>query len=297
MEQVAIGIQTTVADERRAFRQALNAALSPLTPHGVRLDAEDVERGDLVFLACRLERECPAAVAAQWRGALAAVLVSWIVERREPALLQRLVAGRYSYFSPEESATIVGLAASALGEADTGHGSERRRGHILERLLDYLERHSTLVLDGFVTFRLKEYMDELATAVDRAVEDFLLEREYREFIELLRHVVQSQADRPPQVHCLFEPACSFRLEDAAGQPVAADLPEDLGPEATAHEVGLEDLLVSALITVAPEALCLHVPDDAGVVLSPEALDTLQEVFTGAVSVCRGCARCVRHALL
>jgi len=296
MESIAIGVQEP-ATETAEMRQALDAALRPLAQQGARLDIQEVRRGPLVFLGCRLEADAAAPAVAEFRQALARTLAGWIVDRRERTILRRLIGTRYSYFNPEEREAILDMAAAALdgGGAAEPQKPARRRGRILQRLQEYMERHNTLVLDGFVTFRLKDYVGELAAAVDRAVDDFLLEREYREFVALLRHVVESQTQRPALVHCMFDLAGAFRLEDGAGHSVGTEFLEEVGPEAAARDVGVEDLLVSALITVAPHALRLHVPDGAGVALSQDALATLQEVFPKAVSVCRGCDRCACHA--
>lgn len=293
MESVAIG----VSDPPAEIRGALAAALRPLAGAGARLDVEEVQRGPLVFLGCRLEPEGAEAppVVGEFRRALARALAGWIVEHREAALLRRLIGTHYSYFAPEEREGILALAVRQLGEGEAAPGPTRRQGRVLQRLVEYLDRHNTLVVDGFVTFRLKDYVGELTAAVDQAVDEFLLEREYREFVALLRHVVESQACRPVVAHCLFDPGGGFRLEDDAGRPVGADFLEEVAPEAAARDVGVEDLLVSALITVAPERVRLHVPDGAGLALSQDALGTLQAVFSEAVTVCRGCARCRQRA--
>ncbi len=68
----------------------------------------------------------------------------------------------------------------------------RRRNVIVRKLMDYFENTDSLILDGFVNFRLKDYMKDLEEIVDKAVDDFLMEREYKEFIRLLRYFVDIQ---------------------------------------------------------------------------------------------------------
>jgi putative sporulation protein YtxC len=286
-EGIAIGLEET-AD---AFRQRLEAALQPVRARGAAPTLSEVRRGRWVFLHCALGAG-DAEAAADFRRALLQVLTEWIVGEREAAWLHRLAATHYPYFRPEERQAIVALARRQL---DPGDGErERRRERVRRRLGEYLERSATLVVEGFITFRLKDYVAELAAAVDRAVEEFLLEREYREFLELLRHVVQSRADRPAVAHCLVDGERRFRIQDDAGRPVAGELWADPGP-AAGRELGPEDVLLSALITLAPREVCLHLPPEAATALSPEALATLEAVFPRAVTLCRGCARCGQRA--
>jgi hypothetical protein len=47
-------------------------------------------------------------------------------------------------------------------------------------------------LDGFLSFRLKEYRGRLAEVVDKAVDEYMMDMEYKEFIRVLRYFVDVQ---------------------------------------------------------------------------------------------------------
>lgn len=195
---------------------------------------------------------------------------------------------------PQAAPTEAARRSRAVGSVTGGAGVRaRRQVYIQQRLADYLQRHDSVVVDGFVTFRLKDYVEELALAVDRAVEDFLLEREYREFIGLLRHFVTNHAERPTVAECILAADGMFRLEDERGRVLAPDVVDDLAMGPGRGEVAPEDLVVSALITVAPRRVRLHLPDGA-TPLSGDAIDSLREVFFGQVDICAGCSRCRPH---
>ena len=261
------------------------AALSEaVAPRVGALAWDTVVRGPLTFLECRFDATADTGALPP---AIAASLADWIVGVRQADLLARLIGQRYTSFGREEQSRILALAQARLASGTDGPAG--RRAQVRRRLADYLEHHQSVVLDGFVTFRLKDYMDDLAGAVDQAVEDFVLEREYREFLELLRYVVESRADRPARVHCFLQPDGVFSLEDDSGSglgPPDTDVVDQRG-------VGMEDFLVSALVTLAPRRVELHLP--GGGALSGDALTTLDEVFAGAVGVCAGCERCARRA--
>lgn len=287
-----------LAEAPDEIRARLDAALAPLRAQGMLLDVSEGRRGTFHVLVCRAQTDAAAPArpgfggGPAFRQALAAATGAWILERGEPALLRRLLAAHYSYLSPEEREGILARAAAAL--AGGGSPAAGRRAEVVPRLLEYLERHTMLNLDGFVTFRLKDYVDELIAALDRAVDGFLLEKEHGEFIDLLRHVVDSRPDRPAVVHCLWRRGAAA-LEDDDGRAIGADLLAELGPVATSREIAEEDLLISALITLAPRQVRLHLPADPGEGMSAEARGTLDAVFPRGVQECRGCARCRRPA--
>ena len=305
METVAIGVR-----EPDALCAALADAVRPLERVGARVRMEERRLGGVRFVRCRLEAEGgPAGASVAFRRALAGALAAWIVERDERRLLRRLIAIRYAYLTEVEREGVLSHAERALagGSEAPGAGAppapdgppssssaRERQERVRVELLEYLLRHDTLVLDGFVRFRLKDYVEELAIAVDRAVDEFLLEREYREFIGLLRYFVNSRADRPPLAECFVAADGTFTLEDEAGGALCARGLD--GKEAGAGPAGVapEDLLVSALITVAPWRVRLHLPAGYGPGFSPEAMGSLREVFAGAVEVCLGCRRCPRR---
>ena len=74
-----------------------------------------------------------------------------------------------------------------LNEGHKYYPSSRKK-QITEKIKEYLDKNDELILDGFINFRLKDYMLEIEGLVDDAVDDFLMEKEYLEFIRLLRYL-------------------------------------------------------------------------------------------------------------
>jgi putative sporulation protein YtxC len=208
---------------------------------------------------------------ARVRAALAEGVCDFILDGCQERLLHRLVTTRYSYFTAPEQAEIVAAAERALSAAS-------RHERIRMRILQYLERQNTLIVEGFLTFRLQDLVAEAESALDGSVDAFLLQREYQEFI-MLRHDL---------VHVVLQPGGAFRLTDADGHPLQRDAAEPDG--APAPELAPEDRVISALVTLAPRAVVLHRPagDSA---LPEEAVATIRDVFGARLHLCGGCRIC------
>ncbi len=228
---------------------------------------------------------CPAGEApeaeARVRAALAEGVCEFILDGCQERLLHRLVTSRYSYFTPPEQAEIVAAAGRQLLAGE-------RRERIRMRILQYLERQNTLIVEGFLTFRLQDLVAEAEVAVDGSVDTFLLQREYQEFIQLLRHFVETLPPRHDLVHAVMQPGGAFRLTDADGHALSRDAaeveaggPADLAPE---------DRVISALVTLAPRRVVLHRPAGEHA-LGEEGLATVREVFGGRLHLCGGCRIC------
>lgn len=286
MDTIAIGTAAPAAE----VRERLSVAFRSLRDAGVSVEIEEQNRGPWTFLGCSFNSASKGDVDALSRQSVADALSDFITGRWQERLLRKLLASRYSYFSEDEQATIANAAAHQL--AREGHTRPVRKNRILARLREYLEKHNVLVVDGFVTFRCKDYMEELEGALDQAVDEFLLEREYQEFVRLLRYFVESQPPRHELVHAVLLADGAFQLTDAAGRPLNNDALADLAAELATREVALEDLLISALISLAPRAVVLH---RRGGGPSPETLSTVEAVFGPRLTLCPGCPRCTPGA--
>lgn len=304
LDQLVIGTAQAAASLRQRLERELSglareAAGQQAGPGSPRLTQH--ERGPWVFFVCRLE-----SASAGGRGAgrggresgpeegaprpglrdrLARVLAAYIHEEHRLCLMQRLLARRYTHLAPDERQAVLGYARARL-ESQPGRERERRR-MVGDRLAAYLQGAEVVLVEGFLRFRCREYVEELEQVVDRAVDEFLLDREYRDFVRLLQQFVDVQEPRLGVVHVFVDPSGPLRLVDEGGRPV--DVPAGASPlapaEADAGEA--DDLLLSALVTVGARRFVLHARRPLGA----ETAEMLEQVFAGRVETCKGCERC------
>lgn len=274
------------------LRERLSNEVRTLREEGLTVEMEEEVRGNLTFLGCNVaetptDGQNPRLIL---RHMVADAVADVIVDSWEERLLRKMVRSSYYYFNQEEQDTILRYAGRSLNDLVEGGAQviSRKRG-VHERLLEYLDTDSDLVIEGFVTFRLKEYVEELEDAVDHAVDDFLMEKEYTEFIRLLKYFVDAQEPRVDEVHVVVLPGGAFKLLDESGQPVHNEYLEEFVVEMVDSEVNYEDLLISSLITIAPSRITLHMTEN---VARYEAVETVRSVFDGRVTICRGCDTCL-----
>ena len=293
MQVVSIGS----ANHADQILERLNYEFGFLREEGINIDVQRINRGNLTFLGCKLvrgnrEKFSQEDMAAIFRHFVANALSEVIVNDWEETLIRKFIRDNYSYFSKEEQDRVYEFVVKALdgylaGDKDLFH-KVTRKGKVLAKLVDYLNRHNELVLEGFVTFRLKEYVEELQESVDRAVDDYLMEKEYREFIRLLKYFVDAQESKMEEVHVFVRSGEPFRLSDGEGKPVAREYLDDLILEVSEEGADCEDLLISSLITLAPKKIVLHMP---GEIKESAAIETLRRIFGDRLSICNGCFRC------
>ncbi|HHT26457.1 MAG TPA: hypothetical protein GXZ82_04330 [Firmicutes bacterium] len=161
------------------------------------------------------------------------------------------------------------------------------RTRVILELLDYLTIHRSINLEGFIHFRLKEYRKQIAAAVKEAVGEYQARLEHQELVELLQYFMDSQEPKIDQVEVVLDLKGCFRLLDENQNVIdnhyLAGFVDGLLPGA----VDVDDLLISALVTLAPSHVRCHTRETAPV------LETLQAVFTDRFSLCRGCSICMK----
>ncbi|HYG56503.1 MAG TPA: putative sporulation protein YtxC, partial [Symbiobacteriaceae bacterium] len=266
-----------------------------LQEEGVNIRVGQSTRGNYSFLDCIVDSNpgTPEQSALLLRHYVASALSDVIVEKWERLLIRRIIRGTYYYFSKDEQDQIARYTdrnlASGIGPVENNQLYKvNRKAQILHRLRDYLESAEELVIEGFVTFRLRDYVEEVEDAVDRAVDDFLMEREYREFVRLLKYFVDVQEPRMDHVHVLMRPGGSFKLVDDEGSAIKSEYLEEFVVEMVESEVNYEDLLISALITLAPRSVTVHADPTTE---RDESVETIKGVFGERVRICCACEFC------
>ena len=164
--------------------------------------------------------------------------------------------------------------------------SVNRKTSLVTQILSCLDQSSIFDIEGFLCFRAQEYKIQVDKAVEYALDEYVIEKEYTEFILLLKHFVDSQK---PQLECLhvgMTPQGKFHLYNNEGVEVTHQFLEDYQLD-NVHELGYEDLLVSALISVAPRQITLHIRYEG----FKDTLKTIRSVFGDRVHDCPGCPLC------
>lgn len=264
----------------------------------IRIKMTENPAGNITFLSCDFNGNlCGGRHQDEqilFKHFVADILSDIIMNQWEKALLKDIIRETYYYFNEEEKNTILQYTLDYTNGVKVYPGKMDRRDRkhfIIKRLVDFLEHNDSIVIDGFVRFRLKDYIHEIKEAVDQAVDEFLMEREYREFIQLLKYFVEIQESKVPLVNVLVNPRGTYKLYDEEHSPIDSEFLEGFILDVMDNEINYEDLLISALITIAPNKIVFHYGAQAKV---DSTLDTIKNVFEGKVSECNGCKLCQKH---
>jgi putative sporulation protein YtxC len=249
---------------------------------------EERKAGDLLFINYMVNDSDSCESWSELRDALkyriADILSDFIVNDLQHMMIERIIEDEYFYFENEDREQIRQEVLNAVFE---GKESENRFNQLREkwhdpirlRILEHLDTHNELIVEGFIRFRLKDFMKELIETVDKIVEELLVEREYNEFIKLLRYFVEIQEPKVREVHVLVDDDRRYILLDDSMRVINNDILKELAREISDTEMSYDDLLISSLITIAPSKITIHGCDK---IKNTELLNTINKVFRGKV---------------
>ncbi|MFC5468700.1 putative sporulation protein YtxC [Cohnella suwonensis] len=199
------------------------------------------------------------------------VLAEYTLYDQEPSLLRTFFRGRFGLRDEMETDLLIAETVSLLdgepeaGENWIGRGRERRLQKLAIRYSHYLEDHGRLHLDGFLRFRLGDYRAEVQEAAETAIEERMMERQYQEFMTLLKSMVEWQETRTSAVHVLHAGGHAFRLLDEEMRPLGEGAAD--GEDRAASEERIdpgeqeeESRVVSQLLAASPRQLYIHTPE-------------------------------------
>lgn len=274
----------------------LQQAQSFLQEAGIQLTTEVSRSRLLQFVGCQVcYAEPPPSEQASrllCRQYIANVLTDILVDEWQPLTLGRILRRHYGYLTPTEQTEIVHKAldrlAQAGGSAPLYQASQKSR--VREALSHYLADENFVNLDGFLNFRLGFYQSELEEVLRAVVDEHLGDKESQEFVRLLQSFLQILEPKCDVAHLLITGEAEFAILDEQGELLRSDVLETvIAGEGDAPEE-CEDVLISALLTIAPRHLVVH----AGTFLDlPDLLGTLQRIWQRRLETCTDCDLCAR----
>jgi hypothetical protein len=148
-------------------------------------------------------------------------IAEFVISELEPGMLASIIRKKYRNHSLAESAAIEKYCHDLLhGKEWDGLGTRfldadrlRRKGKVAAEIERYLQDHTELNITGFATFRLEPYRRELTEVVEYALDEYVLDKQYQEFISLLKYFVFLQDTKVPMIHLLHKGGHDFILYD------------------------------------------------------------------------------------
>lgn len=217
---------------------------------------------------------------------LSNLLEEVVIEFYEEKLLKQIINYNYFYFDEYEKKIILENCMQIIDSEEYTKTISKTKA-----VQEYINENKEMVLDGFVYFRLKEYIKYLDEIVDYAVNKFIIEKEYKEFISLLKIYVETRKPEYKLLHLIYMNNESILLDDKKN---IVSISENIYNAKYLSDISFSsnDFALNTLLTLLPEKIEIHLIDE-----EDEFINTLKLIFEGRIFICKECEICKTYKIL
>ena len=214
---------------------------------------------------------------------ISSILSLLVIDELEEDFLDSLLIQNYFYFDANERKDIINLAFDIMSYSQNFNVKFKT---IYSSFYEYLLNHRSLYLKGFTNFRLKNYFAILDEVITEAVNSYIIEKEYLEFISLLRLYINSQNSNCELVHIVYSSSNTILLDE---NKQIIDISEDCLNTKYLSDISFSsnDYTLNSLLTLLPKEIYIHLIDN----YIDEFINTLQAIFENRVHICTDCNIC------
>ena len=204
------------------------------------------------------------------------LLSNAVIDIYENTIIQRIINTNYFYFSNYEQKDILKKCNEEL-EFDTIFN---RHNSIAIPFYKYLSENKSVVFEGFITFRLNQYIKFLDSIIDISVNKFIIDKEYLSFIELLKDYISSKPTGANVIHLIYTKDSSTILDEDEN---LIEPSENIFNNKYLSDINFSsnDYALNTLLTIIPKKLVIHTSNE-----DDEFINTLKLIFDKRVTICK-----------
>ena len=215
------------------------------------------------------------------------ILAKFIIDLFEEKIIQNLIKSEYFYFDTNEQKQIANITFEDLyNNEESVYSFDRRYNLIYNSCLEYLLSNNSLVLKGFITFRLKNYLETILEQVDKSVNKFIVQKEYTEFISLLRMYVNSEESNCSLIHLIYRNYKPILLDENKNLIKIDDNISNL-KYLSDISFSTNDFALNTLLNIIPKKIYIHLIDSN----KDEFINTIKLIFENRAIFCTDCSIC------
>ena len=211
-----------------------------------------------------------------------------IIKFYEEDLIYCNISLNYFYFNSYEKKNIL---ENALNQIKEKENYKLRYDYINNEVFKTITNSHSLHLQGFINFNLKDYINFLYNQIDISVNKFLIDKEYLEFVNILKLYIKSEAknSKVDHIHLIYKDKTSIITDD--NQNIIS-YNENIKKARYISDISFSsnDLALNTLLNIIPKSITIHLVDE----YPDEFINTLKLIFGEKVKVCEDCNICTMY---
>jgi len=238
----------------------------------------------------------------EFNNELSNIICDCIIKYYEPQIIRQLITLNYFYFDFTDIVKIEENCINMLNDyyipvkyssASTNEISDYKDRKIClwTDILKYITDNKSMILDGFVRFRISKYIEYIDSCIDDAVNQFVIDKEYFDFINLLKLYINSKSPLCDLIHLIYINGESILL-DKDKQIISlakCSLNVNYLSDITFSS---NDYALNTVLSLLPSKIIVHLitPED-------EFINTLKLIFGDSIEICTDCNICKTYKII
>ena len=210
------------------------------------------------------------------------ILSRLVIDEFEEDFLKKIIIHEYFYFDSFERNKIL----NNIFYLSDSNDFTFKENLLYNSFYTALSSNSKLFLDGFIPFRIQEYLNYLLKKVDDSVNRFLVDREYEEFISILKMYISSEPSTTDLVHLIYYNSKSILL-DRNKKLIEVDSNIFNAKYLSDITFSSNDYALNTLLSMVPQKIFVHLIDNN----IDEFIQTLKLIFENRIVLCDDCDIC------
>ena len=222
----------------------------------------------------------------KFQNIVANLITDTILEFYQEKIIKRIINVNYFYFEELERKIILENCNEFINQEQ-----EKIRENIFSGVKQYMLENRNIVLEGVTNFRINEYIKILDNIVDMAVNKYIIEKEYREFISLLKVYVNSTESKTDILHLIYTNGESILL-DKDKNIIQVDYNLNNAKYLSDITFSSNDIALNTLLSLLPKKIEVHIINS-----EDEFINTLKLIFENRIRICTSCNICKTYKAL
>lgn len=208
-----------------------------------------------------------------------------IIKFYEENLIYRNISFNYFYFNSYEKKKILENALNLINENEN---SILRYDYINNEIFKTIINKHSIYLQGFINFNLSNYNEFLNNQIDISVNKFLIDKEYLEFVNILKLYIKSEAEnsKTEHLHLIYQNKISIITDDDQN---IISYNDNITKAKYVSDISFSsnDLALNTLLNIIPKSITIHLVDG----YTDEFINTLKLIFGEKAKICEDCDIC------
>ena len=222
----------------------------------------------------------------KFENIVANLILDTILEFYQEKIIKRIINVNYFYFDDFERNIIFENCVEFLKQDEF-----EIKETLFKEIKAYIKDNRSIVLEGVANFRINEYIKLIDNIVDMSVNKYIIEKEYKEFINLLKIYVNTSESKMEIIHLIYVNGESILL-DKDKNIIQIDCNINNAKYLSDITFSSNDIALNTLLSILPSKIEVHIINE-----EDEFINTLKLIFENRIKICTECNICKTYRMI